>query len=246
MDPSGDADPCALGRHRCCPVCGLELGRSAPPDRTCPNQLCSDSGRYFSVAFPLGAYAGRARGAIYAYKYRGERWLSGVFADMLVRFLDRHQTWFEEFSLLVATPCYLGPGARRSWDPLASILGELSGRCGPGWQTAAGLVRKVDETPAMTGMGAARRKEIASGPLRRAIWVDRASLPEGARVLVLDDVLTDGWTLNEVSRALVAAGASEVAGLVLARTPLQPSLSPCFWGGWRLKSKTAMAEDLCC
>jgi predicted amidophosphoribosyltransferase len=39
----------------------------------------------------------------------------------------------------------------------------------------------------------------------------------GARILVLDDVLTEGSTLREVARALRHAGAREVAGLVLAR-----------------------------
>jgi predicted amidophosphoribosyltransferase len=39
----------------------------------------------------------------------------------------------------------------------------------------------------------------------------------GARVLVLDDVLTDGSTLREVARVLRRAGAREVAGLILAR-----------------------------
>ena len=41
--------------------------------------------------------------------------------------------------------------------------------------------------------------------------------PASARILVIDDVLTEGSTLREVARALRGAGAREVAGLVLAR-----------------------------
>jgi predicted amidophosphoribosyltransferase len=38
-------------------------------------------------------------------------------------------------------------------------------------------------------------------------------------VLVIDDVFTEGSTLREVARALVTAGATEVAGLALTRQP---------------------------
>ena len=41
---------------------------------------------------------------------------------------------------------------------------------------------------------------------------------DGARVLVVDDVMTSGATLTEVALALRAAGALSVENLVLART----------------------------
>jgi ComF family protein len=41
----------------------------------------------------------------------------------------------------------------------------------------------------------------------------------GLRVAVVDDVLTTGATLNELAKALRRAGAREVTGWVLARTP---------------------------
>jgi predicted amidophosphoribosyltransferase len=39
---------------------------------------------------------------------------------------------------------------------------------------------------------------------------------------VFDDVFTEGSTLREVARALLMAGAEEVAGVVLARQPWTP------------------------
>ena len=63
----------------------------------------------------------------------------------------------------------------------------------------------------------AQRQAIACGPLRRALCVAAPGAVAGARVLVLDDVLTDGSTLREVGRVLRRAGAREVAGLILAR-----------------------------
>ena len=42
---------------------------------------------------------------------------------------------------------------------------------------------------------------------------------KGKRVLVFDDVFTEGFTIREVARALRAAGAVEVSEVVLARQP---------------------------
>lgn len=75
------------------------------------------------------------------------------------------------------------------------------------------------------------RQAIASGPLRRSLVVTAPAAVAGARVLVLDDVLTEGSTLREVARALRGAGAREVAGLVLARPAWRDSTRPLSRGG---------------
>jgi len=41
----------------------------------------------------------------------------------------------------------------------------------------------------------------------------------GRRVVAVDDVMTTGWTLDEIARVLKAAGAARVENLVVARTP---------------------------
>ena len=43
---------------------------------------------------------------------------------------------------------------------------------------------------------------------------------EGARISVVDDVMTTGATLDEIARTLKAAGAAHVENWVVTRTPL--------------------------
>lgn len=164
-------------------------------------------------------HQGGLRAAITRYKYRGERGLAGVFAASLASYLEAHPAWFEEFDLITAVPAFSGPGARRLWDPVGSILAALASRVGGGWCVAPGAVVKRHETPGMAGRSWAERQVLAAGPLRRSLAVPDRHLVEGRQVLVVDDVLTEGSTLREVARVLRRAGASDVAGLVLARPP---------------------------
>ena len=74
-------------------------------------------------------------------------------------------------------------------------------------------VERVRDTPSQAGLRAAQRRRN----LRGAFAV-RGSL-SGASLLVVDDVMTTGATLDELAATLKAAGAGRVTNLVIARTP---------------------------
>jgi predicted amidophosphoribosyltransferase len=183
----------------------------------CRNEWCHREDRSFSVAHSVGRHSGSLRRAVARYKYRGELWWADVFASMIGRFLVRHETWFEEYHLLTPVPAYTGPGARRTWDHMAAVARRLDAMLAGSWQVCPGLVSKRVETPPLQGRSGADRRRLAAGPLRRSLQVRPDAELRGTRVLVIDDVLTEGSTLNEVARSLVRAGAIEVAGLVIAR-----------------------------
>jgi predicted amidophosphoribosyltransferase len=196
-----------------CPVCSQALLRPGP----CPNWWCRRRDRAFSVVFAVGVHDGSLRHAVLRYKYRHERWWAAVFAGLLADHLVAHSTWFEEFDFLIPTPCYRGPRARRGWDPVGEIALRLRPLVDPWWEVAFGVLSKRRETPPMQGRPRVSRQALAAGPLRSSLFVTDPRRVAGARILVLDDVLTEGSTLREVARALRRSGAREVAGLVLAR-----------------------------
>jgi predicted amidophosphoribosyltransferase len=196
-----------------CPVCGQSLARYG----TCANRWCGRPDRWFSVVYPVGVHQGALRHAVGRYKYRSERWWAGVFAHMIAGYLARNATWFEEFDVLAGVPAYCGPGSIRGWDPVGEILDRLDPLTGDAWEVDRRAVLKRWETPPMRGRSLADRQRLATGTLRRSLYVPAPERLAGARVLVLDDVLTEGSTLREVARALRLAGAEEVAGLVIAR-----------------------------
>jgi predicted amidophosphoribosyltransferase len=169
------------------------------------------------VVFGVGTHVAGLQRAVLRYKYGGERWWAGVFARVLVGYLDRWSPWFDDFDLLVAMPAYQGPGARRAWDPVADIVAEMSKLTGSMWPVGRGIVDKRRETAPMSGASRGIRQRQAATELRDALAVPDPAAIRGARLLVVDDVLAEGSTLREVARVLRGAGAREVAGLVLAR-----------------------------
>jgi predicted amidophosphoribosyltransferase len=192
--------PAPIGRQ--CPVCEQPVA----PEGQCRNTWCGREDRWFSTVWSVSVHSGALRQAIASYKFGPDRWWAGVFARLLVGYLDEHMPWFDGYGFLVPMPAFTGPGARR-------------------WPANLGTVTKTAETPAMTGQPWLARRGRAEGPLRRALRVPDPSLVVGRRVLVVDDVFTEGSTLREVARALVLAGAEEVAGLTVARQPWRPVAS---------------------
>lgn len=203
-------------RLEACPVCGMRLAGDL---LACPNEWCGRPDRWFSVAFSLGTHSGALRHALLRYKYKRELWWADVFAGDVARFLRTNETWFEEFDLITGVPAYTGPGSRRGWDPVGTILEKLEPMVRDEWEVAGDVLAKTAETRPMQRLSRDNRRALATGPLRRSLTVRRPGSVDGARVLVFDDVMTGGSTLREVARVLRVSGAEEVAGLVLARLP---------------------------
>lgn len=215
LDTPGVAGGVAGGRSALSVTCGGVTG--AVVSVSCPNRWCRRADRGFSVVFSVGAYKDGLRRAITRYKYHGQKGLAGALSGSLAGHMESNSAWYEDFDLVTSVPIYRGRGARRDWDPLGGILESLSRRLGSGWNLVPDVLSKSFETPSMTGLSWADRQVVASGPLRRSLRATDVAAVDSARVLVIDDVFTDGSTLREVALALRASGAAEVAGLVIAR-----------------------------
>lgn len=219
MEPLADPD-------RRCGVCDQTY---ADGEYECKNPVCGMGQRWFEWNYAIAMRSGVLQQVINAYKYSGptsgDRGWAAIFGRILVGFLDANEPTFETADLIVASPTYTGPGGRREWDHIRGILVAADAeQASPGrWPfdlAGTPAVIKTADTPAMTGMKYQQRRVNAEGPVRGALAVPDPSRTAGRRIVVVDDVFTDGLTMREVARALRLQGrAAQVQGVTLARQP---------------------------
>ena len=206
--------------HRC-EVCDrpYESGET-----TCRNWLCGYSGRYFQWNFAIAMRSGALETALNRYKYSGARGWGLIFGRILAGFLEQQSHTFEAFDLIVASPTYVASDGR-DFDHTGLVLQRAAEELAPGrlWPFDSHdnpAIVKTGPTESLMGKSYARRREIGETELRAALKVPDPDRTRAKRILVYDDVFTDGRTLDEVARALRGAGeARAVCGVTLCRQP---------------------------
>ena len=180
-----------------CAVCAVPLATG----RVCG--ACLDRPpRYASVTAPF-AYRFPVNALIHAYKYGGRLALARPLGELLAQAVGR------DVDAIVPMPLAPGRLAERGFNQALELARVVAGRTGIPLLPHA--CRKVVETPSQAALPWSERAKN----VRRAFVCD-ADL-HGKRVAVMDDVLTTGATLNELTRVLRRAGAREVSGWVVAR-----------------------------
>ncbi|WP_233161532.1 MULTISPECIES: ComF family protein [unclassified Achromobacter] len=116
-------------------------------------------------------------------------------------------------AVLVPVPAARASLRRRGFNPAGEIARELARATGlplhPAW------LRRVAEGPRQASLDRAARLGVAA-----STYACPFRLPPRP-VLLVDDVMTTGATLNAAATALLAAGASDVTGLVAMRAPAE-------------------------
>ena len=149
-------------------------------------------------------YEGAGRDLVTALKYRNHRAaldrLARAGAARVVGAVDV-VTW---------PPTSGARRRRRGYDQAELAARAVAGHLG---RPARPLLRR-EGGPPQTGRSAADRRDGPRFTARRGA----AARVAGARVLLVDDVVTTGATLRAAARVLAELGADEVHGLALART----------------------------
>jgi len=190
----------------------------------CPNLLCRSAERAFALVRAVGVHTQALQVVLHRYKVEARREWADVLARLLLGYLGERHRALGACDLIVASPTYLGPGGRR-FDHVGLIL-EHAARLSqaPGarrWPFAVDVVAKEGPTQPLKACRTYRERVIvARTQIRPVLRIASPERVRGARVIVFDDVFTEGLTLHEVGRSLLGAGAAEVRGLVLARQPL--------------------------
>jgi ComF family protein len=177
-----------------CPRCALE----SPGGALCGRCL-AESPAYDATQAAL-AYDFPADALVHALKFRGELALAPLLAGLLA---DKVRG--ERVDHVVPVPLSAARLRRRGYNQAVEIARHLG-------KVDIGLCERTRDAPPQMELPYAERQRNVRGAFR----CTRTLI--GAKVAVVDDVMTTGATLDEMARTLKAAGAVQVVNWVIART----------------------------
>lgn len=185
-----------------CPLCGLEKAWCE----------CKRRRRHYERVVAPWYYDGKGKDAVLRMKARGDTVAVALFAEELA---DTVRQYYEEISFdgVVFVPCTRRERRRRGYNP-----GEMVARA-----TAKALelplwscLMKLMDTPSQKTLSAERR----TGNLLGVFEVTDEAVADKTLLLV-DDVVTTGATLDECAKMLKIYGARAVYAATVAATRKQ-------------------------
>ncbi len=179
-----------------------------PEESLCPS--CIRRLPAFDRARAVFRYDDASRGLILAFKHSDETHGASVYGQWLARAGAR---LLADADLIAPVPLHRRRLLRRRYNQ-AGLLAQAVGRH-VAKPVAVDLLNRRRHTASQAQKSpSARRRNVQGAFAVRPRWLDRV---QGARVVLIDDVLTTGATVEECARVLRRAGAAGVDVLTLAR-----------------------------
>ena len=191
-----------------CPTCGAFVHRPAEFNNRC--SVCLNSNFKFSQCVALSNYEGLLKQLVVSFKGNYDEPLAVQLGKLLGYQLERHD-FLSDVDFLLPIPTHWKRRFKRGFHA-AGVIAEG--------------VKTVTRIPIQDGLVSCQRMTEKQGMLsepqrfanvKNGFKVNCLASVTGAKVLVIDDVMTSGATMSEVANELLKAGASEVFAGVVAR-----------------------------
>lgn len=194
-----------------CQRCGKPLRGPSSLVFTCIP--CRKSKSAVDLIRAYGMYDGSLREAIHALKFRRKKVLARPLGNLMA---GVSTMWPSVFDAQAVVPVPLHPRRLRERGfNQAHLLAEVVAAC-LGIPLLSSVLWRTRATPAQAGLVREARLVNVQGA-----FASDPEMVEGSSILLVDDVLTTGATVEACASALKSAGAKKVTVLVLARSLLE-------------------------
>ena len=172
---------------------------------------CAATPPLFDASFTATDYAAPTDTLVQALKFRAHLPLAAAFAELLMSAVPREAV--ASATVMMAVPLSAERIAQRGFNQAHEIAKPMA----DAWRLplATEFCVRVRNTDPQSSLPLAQRR----GNMRGAFTLMRRDLIVGQHVLLVDDVMTTGETLEALAATLKRNGATRVTNLVFARTP---------------------------
>jgi len=191
-----------------CAICGDPVAGDIQHDYAC--FACARETPAFDRARSAVRYEGAVGDALRALKYGNALWVVQDMAELLLACV-RAEYPGQPFDLVTAVPLHPVRRRERGFNQSALLGSAIARRLRMPFRE--GLIRRIRPTGTQTGLTAPQRTANVCG----AFQVGLFARPAEQRILLVDDVMTTGATVNACAKALKKGGAAAVHVVTVAR-----------------------------
>ncbi|MEC9344683.1 MAG: ComF family protein [Pseudomonadota bacterium] len=191
-----------------CACCGLPFTFETGPDTLCA--ACAAVRPPYTRARAAARYGEPLRTALLRFKH-GDRTDMAVGLALLLR--RAGQPWLGQADMIAAVPLHRTRLLRRRYNQSAELARALSALCGV--PAVPDLLLRQRRTRSQGGLSGTARRRNVQGAF--SVSPRHAAGLKGRHVILVDDVMTTGATVEACARTLVRAGAADVTVLTVAR-----------------------------
>lgn len=205
------------------PVCGQCKGlirrNPRPYCRSCgravenSKSLCKECQKtkfHFDSSYSACLYDGVLKELIHLFKYNRKISLAGMLSELMIDFAGQADEVLKEIDIITFVPLGNARLKKRGFNQSGLLAFNLSKRFD------LPLIDTLEKAAATRNQNELERKERLIN-VRGAFKARKGLDLKGSRVLLIDDVMTTGATLDECARILSEAGARAVRCFTLAR-----------------------------
>jgi competence protein ComFC len=191
-----------------CERCGLPYDGAITTEFECAN--CQNVPLHFTYARSVVAARGIVLDVIHRYKYHKALWFERFLVELLLTAATpaiSSGAW----NVIVPVPLHVSREREREFNQAKNLAYQLGKATG--LPVNARALMRTQATQTQTHLSRQERAEN----VRNAFSARTGEVVRGARVVLVDDVLTTGATTNACARTLRKAGAEEVCVWTVAR-----------------------------
>ncbi|MGH7739615.1 MAG: double zinc ribbon domain-containing protein, partial [bacterium] len=193
-----------------CARCGVSLPEGGFADSARPRcRDCGEGNSFLGETFSFGDYSGALRLAHHAFKFEGMPSLGKRLAAKMAQGIPG--SFWTDVETLVPVPLSAERERERGYHPARILAQALAKRIG---KPSRDYLTKPISNPAQ--MSLSREKRLGNP---KGAYCYAGPFPSPGRVVLVDDVLTTGATLEECAKVLYKAGVAHIQAVVYGRTP---------------------------
>lgn len=184
--------------NKCCIRCGKPSENEA---KYC--LLCQNETRYFDTARSAVKYNGDIQRLILEYKFHNKRYLGKYLAKFIEYAVEEYDI---KYDIVVPIPLSQSREKERKYNQVSEMLRHTK------LSPVVDALTKTRDNERQSLMAGKERRDNVHGVYA---VTDKAAV-KGKRILLVDDIITTGATVNEASRVLMLAGAKSVTAVSVA------------------------------